>query len=296
MSRILKAAAAAFFIVLTTAALALAGGAKRYAVAQMPAPVLNTSDFAGVFGGRDGRSLRTDRQGQIRELEFIAMPGTVFTVHKTLRKGASVVHRVSTEEYPYPSPAGYFIDDRFVRLTDEMPMARSRKLSPREEIISRLLAARGSRYVWGGNVRAGVPAMLDLFPPTGKLPPETERRWLLRGVDCSGLLYEATGGFTPRNTSALLTYGTGVPIAGLGVEDIRQRLKPLDLIVWNGHVIIVLDRERTIESRLGPVPGVRDGVVVRPLAEVLAEVLRGRVPADRYEKGRKTFVIRRWYE
>lgn len=297
MKRCRKAAAAVFFVLLLTVVLARAGGEKRYAVAVLPTPVLNTTDFPGVFGGRDGRTLRTDRQGQIRPLEFIALPGTAFTVHGTLRRGASVVHRVTTDDYPYPAAAGYFVEDRFVRLTDEPPPPRPRTLPPREEIIARLLAARGSRYVWGGNVRAGVPAMVEFFPPAGTLSPEAERRWRLQGVDCSGLLYEATDGVTPRNTSALLAYGAGVPIAGLGAEEIRRRLEPLDLIVWKGHVIIVLDRERTIESRLGPMPGERDGVAVRPLREVLAEVLRRRVPADRYPEGKggRSFVVRRWY-
>ncbi|GLI38108.1 peptidoglycan endopeptidase [Geobacter hydrogenophilus] len=293
------AAAAAFFVLVMIVA-AQASETPRYAVAVLPAPVLNTPDFPGVFGGRDGGTVRTDRQGQIRELEFIALPGTAFTVQETLRRGGSVVHRVTTDDYPYPTTTGYFVDDRFVRLTDETPHPRARKLPSRDKIIARLLASRGSRYVWGGNVRAGVPDMVRLFPPAKILSVETERRWLLRGLDCSGLLYEATDGVTPRNTSALASYGRGVPIAGLTAEEISQRLEPLDLIVWKGHVIIVLDRERTIESRLGPVPGKRDGVAVRPLREVLAEVMGKRVPADRFAekngRGEKTFVIRRWYE
>ncbi len=299
MSRWPKATVAAFFVLAMIVA-AQASETVRYAVAILPAPVLNTPDFPGVFGGRDGTIVHTDRQGQIRALEFIALPGTAFTVQGTLRKGNSLVYRVTTDDYPHRATTGYFVESRFVRITDEAPPPRARKLPSRDEIIARLLAARGSRYVWGGNVRAGVPAMLDLFPPAGKLSGETERRWLLRGLDCSGLLYEATDGVTPRNTSALTSYGRGVPIAGLTAEEIRQRLEPLDLIVWKGHVIIVLDRERTIESRLGPVPGKRDGVAVRPLREVLAEVMGERVPADRFAekngKGEKTFVIRRWFE
>ncbi|KIE43711.1 NlpC/P60 family protein [Geobacter anodireducens] len=299
MKRCFLAATAAVFVLMMIF-VARAGGAKHYAVAVLPAPVLNTLDFPGIFGGRDGSTLRTDRQGQIRELEFIALPGTVFVVHETVRNGASVVHRVTTDDYSYPSATGYFVDDRFVRLTDEEPPPRSRTLPSRDEIIARLLAARGSRYVWGGNVRAGVPAMVDFFHPPGRLPAETNRRWRLQGLDCSGLLYEATNGVTPRNTSELTGFGRGVPIAGLSAAAIRRRLEPLDLIVWKGHVIIVLDRERTIESRLGPVPGVRDGVAVRPLGEVLAEVMKGRAPSDRFRdadgQGEKTFVVRRWYE
>jgi hypothetical protein len=142
--------------------------------------------------------------------------------------------------------------------------------------------------------------MTEFFPSTGVLSAETGSRWRLQGLDCSGLLYEATNGVTPRNTSGLTNFGRGVPIAGLSAGAIHSRLEPLDLIVWKGHVIIVLDRERTIESRLGPVPGVRDGVVVRPLGEVLAEVMTGRTPSDRFRdadgQGEKTFVVRRWYE
>jgi hypothetical protein len=63
-------------------------------------------------------------------------------------------------------------------------------------------------------------------------------------------------------------------------------------------VIIVLDRERVIESRLDPT-GKGGGVDVRPLREALKGMLKGRFPLDEYPsaavKGVKGFVIRRWY-
>ena len=40
-----------------------------------------------------------------------------------------------------------------------------------------------------------------------------------------------------------------VHLDGLSTAEIVGRLEPLDLIVWNGHVLIVLDRHRLIESR-----------------------------------------------
>lgn len=273
-----------------------------YAVALRACPVLNTADFAGVFGCRDGKTLRTDPQGQLRALEFVALPGTVFIVREARRRGGATIYRVTTDAYPYPSTTGYFIDSRFVRPATAPPPARQARLPGMAEIVDRLLAAQGCRYVWGGNVCQGVPELLEYYPPAAPLAAEAARRWTLRGLDCSGLLYEATDGFTPRNTSALITYGRGVPIAGLTAVQIRQLLQPLDLLVWKGHVIIVLDRERTIESRLdyGAAAAQRDGVLVRPLAEVLAELMRGRVPADRYEErpgaAAKTFVVRRWYQ
>jgi hypothetical protein len=50
-----------------------------FAVVNVPAPVLTTPDFRSIFGGSDGESLSTDRCGQVRELEYIALPGFGFT-------------------------------------------------------------------------------------------------------------------------------------------------------------------------------------------------------------------------
>ena len=45
--------------------------AASYGVARSAAPVLNTSAFRSVFGGPDGRTVKTDRCGQVRELELL---------------------------------------------------------------------------------------------------------------------------------------------------------------------------------------------------------------------------------
>jgi hypothetical protein len=271
-----------------------------YAVSEAPTPVLNTPDFNAVFGGRDGKTLHLDRCGQIRELEFVALPGTPFRIEETIHQGNTVIYRVTTDDYPYPTTKGYFVDSRFVRTTDEPPPPRPRSLPPRERVIDNLLAAQGSRYVWGGNYRAGIPQLLSFYPPAAGFTPvqATADLLQLRGVDCSGLLYEATGGFTPRNTSALVDYGAPVPIAGLATDRIIRLLKPLDLFVWSGHVMIVIDGQRIIESHLD-CHGKKDGVRVRPLREALVELLKKRVPLDDYTaatvRGVKGFVIRRWY-
>lgn len=282
---------------LYTPALA-APATPRFAVAETPVPVLNTPDFSAVFGGRDGRTLDVDGCGLIRAMEFVALPGTVFTIEAEQRQGKTKVYRVSTTDYPYPSKTGYYVDSRFVMVTDQRPQERVRKLPPRQEIIDSMLAATGSRYVWGGNVRSGVPALLSLFPPSAALDPPTADAWQLHGVDCSGLLYEATGGFTPRNTSELTGYGAPVAIAGKSAAQIAAMVEPLDLIVWSGHVIIVLDRERTIESRLD-CGGSGGGVVVRPLRQTLDGIMKGRTAmndyADTVRLEKKGFVIRRWY-
>ena len=286
---------------LTLAGSSLAGvEAPQYAVALFPTPLLNTPDFAAVFGGCDGKTLHLDRSGLIREVEFVALPGTVFSIWESLNRGGRTIYRVTSEEYPYPAKSGYFIDSRFVHSAGSLPPQRPKILPEKRKVLENLLAARGSRYVWGGNYREGINQLLALYPPVAKspLPAATLDMWQLRGVDCSGLLYEATGGYTPRNTSSLVGYGTPVHISGLDAERIIPRVKPLDLIAWSGHVMIILDRERVIESRLDP-KGKGGGVVVRPLREALVELLTVRVPLDQYQpaaaKGVTGFVIRRWY-
>ncbi|WP_243369806.1 peptidoglycan endopeptidase [Geotalea sp. SG265] len=272
--------------------------ARHYAVAEIPTPVLNTPNFAAVFGGSDGRTLKMDDCGLIRAMEFIALPGTVFTIDQEMKRGNLRVFRVRTADYPYRSKTGYYLDSRFVRLSDKKPPERPRRLPHRQAIIDDMLAARGSRYVWGGNIREGIGQMLTFFRPAGSLDGQTANLWRLQGVDCSGLLYQATDGFTPRNTSELIGYGKPLAIAGKNIDQIVNLVEPLDLIVWSGHVIIVLDRERTIESRLD-CGGTGGGVVIRPLRQTLAGVMKTRLGVDDYaeasREGKKAFVIRRWY-
>jgi hypothetical protein len=296
----ISASLAALIIFLVLAATCSAQEAPRYAVAVLPTPVLNTPDFTGVFGGPDGTTLRTDSCGQFRALEFVALPDTPFRIEAVIRRGSSVVYRVTTDDYPYPTDTGYFIDNRFVATTDDPPPTRPRILPPSATIIANLLAAQGSAYVWGGNLCSGIPEMLIFFTPSRQAPPDPKSAGLrqLRGVDCSGLLYEATGGVTPRNTSALIDFGAPVSISGSSAAAIVRQLEPLDLIVWQGHVLIVLDRERVIESRLD-CSGKRDGVRVRPLRGALIDVMKSRTPVDDFERaaarGVKGFVVRRWH-
>jgi len=269
-------------------------------VAISPVPVLNTPDFRSVFGGMDGNSLALDRCGQIRALEFIALPGTPFRIESVIDNSGVPIYRVTTDDYPYPSTSGYFIDSRLVRTAKTPPEPRRPRLPGREEVIATMVSAAGSSYVWGGNVRSGLPDLPSLYPPATPFKPDSRsaQRWTLKGLDCSGLLYEATDGFTPRNTSTLIRYGEPVPIAGLDANGIAERVMPLDLIVWNGHVIIVIDRERVIESRLD-CDAQGGGVVISGLRERLSELLETRASLDAWPDGtvdgKKGFVVRRWY-
>ncbi len=272
----------------------------RYAVAIGPVPVLNIPDFRSVFGGNDGRTLALDPCGQPRALEFIALPGTAFRIEDVNRDFPFPVYRVTSDDYPYPSTTGYYVDSRMVRTANRPPPQRIRSLPDQKTIISRLVSAVGTRYLWGSNLRQGIPALFSLYPPASgrQIDNSTRESWTLRGLDCSGLLYEATDGWTPRNTSALVSYGSPVKIAGLDANGIVQRVRPLDLIVWKGHVMIILDRERLIESRLD-CKGTDGGVRIRNLKEALQQLLAKRMPLNAYEGSGSTttkgFVIRRWH-
>ncbi|TWJ32459.1 NlpC/P60 family protein [Geobacter argillaceus] len=274
------------------------GELSRFAVAVGPVPVLNTPDPRAVFGGHDGRTLAVDRCGQLRTLEFVALPGTLFTILEELAVPTGAVYRVTSADYSYPSRSGYYIDSRLVHLKETRLPERVRRLPGREEIVARLEGMAGLPYVWGGNIPTGVEALLQLYPPAGHLDQAGRRRWQLSGVDCSGLLYAATDGFTPRNTSSLVGYGSPVVVAGRSVRQIVDCLAPLDLIAWPGHVLVVLDRERIIESRLDCAHPER-GVVISPLGERLKVIMATRRPVDRLSADPGTaareFVVRRWF-
>jgi len=271
--------------------------AAPYGVARIATPVLNSPAFNAVFGGRDGGTLKGDRCGQVRELEFIALPGTSFKLLEEIRNAAATIYRVETADYPTPANVSLYVESRFIEPSETEPLPRTRKLPTVTDIVASLKRAAGTPYVWGGNLRLGVPELAGMFY-RGAIPAEEVNRLILAGVDCSGLLYQATGGWTPRNTSQLVAFGKGVNIAGKTAAGVVKQLEPLDLIVWSGHVIIVLDHETAIESRLECGKPGNGGVVTTPLYKRLAEIMRTRRPVDAWPedgKRRDLFVVRRWF-
>ncbi|NGX47544.1 MAG: hypothetical protein K1000chlam3_00922 [Chlamydiae bacterium] len=229
-----------------------------YCVATKPTPILNTANFQGVFGAK---KLPLDDQGLLRPVEMIALPGTKFQI---LKKLPHHILEVITEEYPY---GPQYIDSRFVTFAKATPSERCKILPDLKTISSRLESSLGLPYIWGGNWGRGIPEIQTLYQP--KIPANLKKTWTLSGVDCSGLLFEATNGYTPRNTSDLLQFGEIVPSI--------QNVKPLDILVWPGHVVIVLTPTLTIESLYGK------GVITTPLATRLTEL------------SSTNFIIRRFF-
>ncbi len=265
-------------------------GEPKFAVAISYTPVLNTSDFESVFGGSNGTSVKLDSKGLIREMEFIAFPETVFEIEETIQKNGYEIYKIKTSDYPYNS-SELFIDSRFVQTFDSMPVERKQVIPSKEEIIEKLNKLEGYGYMWGGNYGDGIAQLLEYYKPASEIPDNEKALWCLKGVDCSGLIYQATNGATPRNTSSLTDYGEGKDIQGKSFSEIASILAPLDLIVWNGHVIIVLDENTTIEST--PDAGVHKS----DLRSRLRRVMNERTPVNDWDttKG-KRFVVRKWVQ
>jgi hypothetical protein len=284
-------------LLLCTISSAFAADTVSYGVARNAAPVLNTPAFRTVFGGADGKTLKTDSCGQLRKLEFIALPGTIFTIRGEIGDGPNTVFEVETNEYASPQGARLYLDSRFVEITKEKPQQLIRTFPSKANIQSSLKNSIGSPYVWGGNLQDGVETLMDLYYQ-GPVPTAARKRLTLAGLDCSGLLYQATGGLTPRNTSQLVSFGRAVKVSGRSAKEIAGLLEPLDLIVWNGHILIVLDRGTIIESCLRCGKKGNDGVITTPLRKRLSAVMRTRRPADSWPsagKQRNVFVVRRWF-
>lgn len=262
---------------------------QKFAVANFYTPVLNTNDFGSVFGGGNGSTVKLDSKGLIREMEFIAFPKTVFEILEVIPKGDYNILRIKTADYPYNS-TDLYIDSRFVTTLDTLPEERIQTIPGKEEILNKLNSLDGYGYMWGGNYGDGIEKLLELYKPADELDNSTKDLWCLKGVDCSGLIYQATNGSTPRNTSSLINFGEGLKISGKSAKQIASMLQPLDLIVWNGHVIIVYDENTVIESTGGA------GVHKSDLLSRLNSVMSERTPVNNWENsGGKRFVVRRWF-
>ncbi len=269
------------------------GPLKLYAVSKYPTPVLNTPYIDSVYGGKDGNTLKKSKTGLIKELEYVAYAGSSFEILNIVNKGSHSIYKVSAAEYLIPElKIDLFIDSRFVDTTSIEPKRRVAILPKKDDIIKFMYENIGALYVWGGNNIEGVSEMFSFYPPKGKLEQKEKKEWGLKGLDCSGLIYQATDGYTPRNTHQLVHYGSSVEIEGLSVNQIISKVEPLDLIVWKGHVIIITDSKTTIQSAHSAW-----GVVKKDLDDVLRQLLLKRKAVNEWvDDGTKQFVIRRWYK
>ena len=239
---------------------------STYAITKLPAPLYNTPHFQ--------LKLKKDNQGLLKSIETIALPFTKFTV---VKKIDSAVSEVTTTDYPSSTPL--YIDSRFlVQAAHETP-ERKRELPSSDAIIEFLQSVVGVRYFWGGNWAEGIPEMAHFYRDL-TLPDDDV---ICKGVDCSGLLYQATNGFTPRNTSQLVEYGQALRVNYDSLIDVQKAVKPLDMMVWRGHVIFILDSTQCIESTIGK------GVIISDFLPTYTSY------RDKLRGENKPFSLRRWH-
>ena len=227
-------------------------------VTDKPTPVLNTPCFSDVYSG----TLPFDDQRLVRALEYIAFPKRTFKVVNEVKP--NILH-VTTSEYS--SSGSLFVDRRFGEIYGEETLLFQHKMPSKKVLIERLLSKQGLPYVWGGNWSIGIPEWERFYPPPAQISEFERAHWSFMGLDCSGLLYEATEGLTPRNTKELMTYGVEVSLG---------EVQALDLILYPGHVLIVLSPDEVIESR-----DEFGGVVVSPFKKRV-DMIRSPLMARRF--------------
>lgn len=256
---------------------------EDYAISRSFFPILNTPDFSSIFGGPEGNNMPIDDQGLIRAIESIGFPKTKC---KIIAKNNHIVE-IKTDDYPYKGR--FFTDERFLKKAMKQTPQRKRNLPCSKEILKTISSLLGNRYFWGGNC-LGLSEMMHFYPPQDPLSDSMFLNWTLQGFDCSGLMYYASKGTTPRNTYSWVFYGKPVLIEGKSLQEILSILKPLDAILWKGHIIFVQDSSYTIESR------VNKGVIITQLKERFEELLEsGKIPQNHQLKDHNQFLIRRWH-
>jgi hypothetical protein len=266
---------------------------QMFAVAKEPTPILYTSDFEAVYGGRDRLTLRRNSSGLIKELETVALTGTVFEILDTIPKKDHSIYKIITKEYTPLNPKNsLYIDSRCVTLTENCPPERNIAVPSVKAIYKFFdkIVKDKVVYVWGANTTAGVPNWLKYYPPAQPLAGKTLLDWSIKGLDCSGVIYEATNGFTLRNTHQLVYYGKPVMIQGLTAAQIAAKLDSLDMIVYKGHIVYVFDKKTTIESSCSA-----GGIIKKDLVTHLTRLMGSRRAVNEWsDNGSKQFVIRRW--
>ena len=213
-----------------------------FATVLKSAPLFNCKELSRAF-------LNYDSVYLVREIETVLFPGTVLKIH---RDDVSVFE-VTTQEYFSEKPL--YIDKRFVAQCDTKPNERIKVLPTANQMLQTLANLPKLPYIWGGNIFQGIPELLQYYPPKHPLTTFDYMYWQLKGVDCSGLLYALTNGYTLRNTSQIYHIYPQV-----------TTLKPLDVIVWPGHNLIVLSPSKVIECRQ------YDGLVVSDITTRLKQI------------------------
>ncbi|MBN1633509.1 MAG: hypothetical protein JW917_05015 [Ignavibacteria bacterium] len=252
----------------------------KYVSARTYTPVFNIPDIY-KFLSEIEEEIKTDKKGLIPEISYIAPPGEEFEIIGITKQNDHTIFKIK----PANSEKTYYIDSRFTERSDGKKN-QGEKLS-KEEIIRNLKAMEGYPYEYGGATANGVYKFESMYEIKG-----LREKWKPKGLDCSGLIYQATNGAIPRSSSEIVKYGEGLDIEGKKLDDIIDMLEPLDIIGYPGHVLIVIDKNSVMES--SPKKGVR----ILQTETRIKQLMKDRKPVNDAEgkDKNKIFVVRRWYK
>lgn len=238
-------------------------------------PIFNEKN---VLEKLDQDELEKCSEGLFRPLEMVLLPGSRIEIVEDDQGQLAIKYPEHDGDRVFYTHAMFLKQNLEVDLeVEELTL---------NHILEALYAFKGAPYVWGANWRlSDKNEFFDSFNGFSK-NIQKHLAYLFSGLDCSGLLYAATKARVPRNTSQLVSYGRSINIDGFSNHQIKRVVKPLDLLVWKGHVLVFLEENYLIESRLGR------GVVIVDADERLDEIRQKRRPCQ--TPSSDTFVIRRW--
>ena len=279
---------------------------EGYATTILPTPLfwLNKKDvdINKIMGWEWTTWLMLDSANTIDQLSIVLPKWTPITLINKVEDGKFTYYEVRTRDFDvwYGEKDAYFLDSRFIEKKENKPDEVINKLPDMSSIFKTLLAAVDSQYIWWGSYYQWIPEINELYPTPDDVELSTgEQQYkILQWTDCSWLLWQATNWYTPRTTRTLLTFWNSVPISWDNVEKIIKKVKPLDLIVWAWHVIIILSDEYAIESIWKA--NFEWWVEIVNLKDRLEDIFTRRNPVDEWSKSslpdKQKFVIRRRYE
>lgn len=255
-------------------------GEMKYVTTKTYSPIFNIPDIYKFLSEIDGE-LKTDKKGLVPEISFIASPGKEFEILEEIEQSSYTILKVK----PVDSEKIYYIDSRFIEQSNGENNQRG-KLT-KEEIIRNLKAMEGYPYEYGGAIANEVYKFESMYEING-----LNKKWKPKGLDCSGLIYQATNGLIPRSSNEIVEFGKGLDIEDRELDEIVEMIEPLDIIGYPGHVLIVIDKNSVMES--SPKKGVR----ILQIESRMKALMKDRKPVNDAEgkNKNKIFVIRRWYK
>lgn len=271
----------------------------KYWITNKNAPILYTYKFSDTFYWTWAWPV-LDEYEQIDPVQSVLFSWTTVIIEDELIDRDNIIYKIQLNEIPWYFDS--YIDSRFLEIYDKQPTERNIIKPSKEDIINNLKLQVWHQYIRWGVMPNWVQELAQYYNPTTNLPYYIENKLILKWFDCSGLLHYATNWFTPRNTWWLIYYWSWLHISWLNSDEIIDKLEPLDIIVWRWHVMIILDKEDLIESRLDY--NAEDTwfdwwVRIRKIKPILDDLVLNKIWVDNYDdkvpEWKKKFTIRRWF-